>query len=259
MHDIDRTQLELGHEMQPTHHEAFEFQEFGHEVGHEFGGAHSEEMSEHDEMALAHELLAVHSEHEFEQFLGKFINRAVSTVGQIAQSPIGNAIGGVLKGVAKKALPMAGGALGGWIGGPLGARIGSGLATAAGQAMGLETEMHEEEHELAGARRFVRIANVTARQAATAAARGSDPRTAAMSAAMMAARRLAPGLVANPPGAASAPNPPTAMNGAGFAATYIPPSGSVAGSPVNASTIPLRRAMSGRWVRHGSRIILYGA
>src|SRR5215813_1789199 len=117
MHDIDRTQLEYTHEAGPFQHEEFEFQEF------ESGMMH-EELSEQEEIQLAHELLAVNNEQELEQFLGSFLKRAVSTVGQIAKSPLGKAIGGVLKSVAKKALPMAGTALGGWVGGPLGAKIG---------------------------------------------------------------------------------------------------------------------------------------
>ena len=114
MHDIDRTQLEYSHEAGPFQHEEFEFNEF------ESGMMH-EELSEHEEIQLAHELLSVTNEQELEQFLGSFLKRAVSTVGQIARSPIGQAIGGVLKGVAKRALPMAGAALGGYVGGPLGA------------------------------------------------------------------------------------------------------------------------------------------
>jgi len=159
MHDIDRTQLEYGHEAGPFQHEEFEFNEF------ESGMMH-EELSEHEEM----------------QFLGSFLKRAVSTVGQIARSPIGQAIGGVLKGVAKRALPMAGAALGGYVGGPLGAKIGTGLANAAGKAIGLEQESfgENEEMEFAGARQFVRLAADTARQAAAAVASGADPRAAVL-------------------------------------------------------------------------------
>ena len=49
MHDIDRTQLEYGHEAGPFQHEEFEFNEF------ESGMMH-EELSEHEEIQLAHEL-----------------------------------------------------------------------------------------------------------------------------------------------------------------------------------------------------------
>ena len=122
----------------PFQSEEFEFQEFER-------GPSEELMSENEEIQLAHELLAVNNEQELEQFLGDFIKKAVSTVGQAAKSPIGQAIGGALKGVARKALPMAGQALGGYIGGPLGAKIGTGLANAAGKAIGLEFEFGESE------------------------------------------------------------------------------------------------------------------
>src|SRR6185369_6726206 len=76
MHDIDRTQLEYSQEAGPFQQEEFELQEF--ELG-----AMAGEMSEQEEIQLAHELLAVNNEQELEQFLGSFIRRAVSTVGQI--------------------------------------------------------------------------------------------------------------------------------------------------------------------------------
>jgi len=224
MHDIDRTSLEFSQEAGPFQNEEFEFQEY------EFGAG---ELSEHEEIQLAHELLSVNNEQELEQFLGDFIKKAVSTVGQIAKSPVGQAIGGVLKGVAKKALPMAGAALGGYIGGPLGAKIGTGLANAAGKAIGLELEFGEsEELEVTGARTFVRLANDTAKQAAAAVANGVDPRTAAQNAAVNAARKFAPGLVGATAGAAQ-------MQSGGYAQHK-------------------RRPTSGRWVRQGHRILVYG-
>ena len=231
MHDIDRTQLEYTQEAGPFQSEEFEFQEFE-------GGMMHDELSENEEIQLAHELLAVNNEQELEQFLGDFLKKAVSTVSNIAKSPIGQAIGGVLKGVAKKALPMAGAALGGYIGGPLGAKIGTGLANAAGKAVGLEFEFGEnEELEFTGARQFVRLASDTAKQAVKAAAAGADPRAAAQAAAISAARRHAPGLVGATPMASP-------MMGAAAA----PMMGQMMG----------RRAASGRWVRHGRRIVVYG-
>src|SRR5215469_770149 len=207
MHDIDRTQLEFTQEMAPFQRDEFEFQEFG-----------QGEMSEQEEIQLAHELLAVNNELELEQFLGDFLKKAVSTVSQIAQSPIGQAIGGVLKGVAKKALPLAGSALGGYIGGPLGAKIGSGIANAAGKALGLQTEMQEAgELEFDGARQFVRLAADTARNAVAAAQSGIDPRKAAQTAAIAAASRIAPGLLSGGPGALTAARPATNLTAGGLA------------------------------------------
>jgi hypothetical protein len=241
MHDIDRTQLEFTQEMAPFQRDEFEFQEFG-----------QGEMSEQEEIQLAHELLAVNNEQELEQFLGDFLKKAVSTVSQIAQSPIGQAIGGVLKGVAKKALPMAGTALGGYIGGPLGAKIGSGLATAAGQALGLETEMQETgELEFDGARQFVRLAADTARNAVAAAQSGTDPRKAAQTAAIAAASRIAPGLLSGVTGALTAPRPATSLTAGGLAL------GQTMG-PAFGAALATRPGHSGRWVRRGHHIVLFG-
>jgi hypothetical protein len=239
MHDIDRTTLEYGQETGPYANEAFEFQEFG------GGGA----LSEHEEIQFAHELLAVNNEQEFEQFLGDFLSKAVSTVSNIARSPIGQAIGGVLKGVASKALPMAGTALGGFIGGPLGAKIGGGLANAAGKALGLEYEMQESgELEFDGARQFVRLAADTARNAVAQAQSGVDPRKAAQSAAIAAAMRIAPGLLT---GAAA---PGTSMSG------QVGVGGGMGGALASSMRpgAPGVPGHSGRWVRRGKHIVLFG-
>jgi hypothetical protein len=122
------------------------------------------------------------------------------------------------------------GALGGFIGGPLGAKIGSGLASAAGKAIGLEGEMEGGELEFEGARQFVRLAADTARNAVAAAQSGVDPRSAAQSAAVSAARRLAPALL----------------------------TGSSASMPVSGTVAGMVPGQSGRWSRHGRRIVLHG-
>ncbi len=54
MHDIDRTQLEYSQEAGPFQQEEFELQEFE-------SGAMAGEMSEQEEIQLAHELLAVNN------------------------------------------------------------------------------------------------------------------------------------------------------------------------------------------------------
>ena len=230
MHDIDRTTLDYNQPVPPFAHPSFETLEFGEVPG----------LSEHEEVQFAHELLGVNSELELEQFLGDFINKAVHAVSDIAHSPVGQAIGGVLKGVAKKALPMAGAALGGYVGGPLGAKIGTGLANAAGKAVGLEFETGDSgEAEFEGARQFVRLAADTTRNAVAAAHAGADPREAAHSAAVAAAKRLAPGLLA-----ATAALPLAHQPGPGLASS----------APTPGAGIP----QSGRWVRHGQHVVLLG-
>jgi hypothetical protein len=229
MHDFDRTQAEYAGEFPGFQGEQFEYGES--EWSPESGGT----FSESEEMELAAELLGVGSEAELDRFLGDLVSRATKAVGSFVRSPIGQAVGGVLKGVAKKALPMAGAAVGGYFGGPLGAKIGSGLANAAGGALGLEAEMSGEDREFEGAKQFVRLAAQTAANAA-AAPPGSDPRAVAQQAAVAAARQLAPGLLSG--GAGMAPSSggqrtPQATGGAG---------------------VP----RSGRWLRRGGKIVLYG-
>jgi hypothetical protein len=183
-------------------------------------------FSEADEMQLASELLGVSTEAELDQFLGSLIKKAGSAIGAAVRSPIGQAVGGVLKSAAKKALPLAGGALGGYLGGPLGAKIGSGLASAAGSALGLEAEsMAQEDREFEGAKQFVRFAANTVKNAATSPM-AANPAAAAQAAATTAAKQFLPGLVGQ-------------TAGAGIAAA--------AG-----------RGASGRWLRRGGKIVLYG-
>ena len=225
MHDIDRTQTEYSNEFSGPQGEHFEFGE--NEWSPEAGGT----FNEAEEMELATELLSVSNEGELDRFLGNLLSRATKAVGSFARSPVGQAVGGVLKGVAKKALPLAGGAIGSYFGGPLGAKIGSGLANAAGDALGLEGETAGEDREFEGAKQFVRLAGQTAATAASAP-QGADPRAVAQQAAMAAARQLAPGLLS--------------VNGS------APSSG--AQRPGTASG-----ARSGRWLRRGNKIVLYGA
>ena len=219
MHDIDRTQMEFSNEQ-------FEFGE--NEWSPEAGGS----FNEAEEMELATELLAVSNEGELDRFLGDLVSRATKAVGSFVRSPIGQAVGGVLKGVAKKALPLAGGAIGGYFGGPLGAKIGSGLANAAGSALGLEGEMANEDREFEGAKQFVRIAAQTAANAASAPA-SADPRAVAQRAATAAAMQHAPGLLSGGAGGGV----PSATQQFGAAAG----------------------ARSGRWLRRGNKLVIYGA
>ncbi|WP_431477579.1 hypothetical protein [Massilia eburnea] len=226
MHDTDRTTLEFGNETSYEGEYEFGEAEWGGEMGQQ--GM----LTEAEEMELASELLSVTNEAELEQFLGSFLKKAASFAGNVIRSPVGKAIGGALKGVAKKALPLAGGAIGGYFGGPLGAKIGSGLASAAGSAMGLEAEgeMSGEDREFDGARTFVKVAADTVNRAAQA--RGGDPRQIAMQAATAAVRQHAPGLLAR-------------------AGQQSGQGGQQAGMAA--------RGNSGRWVRQGRKIVIYGA
>jgi hypothetical protein len=131
-------------------------------------------ISEAEEEALALELLAVSSEEELDQFLGKLLKGAwkgIKKVGSVV-GKVAGPLGGVLKAVAKKALPFVGGALGSFIPIPgVGTAVGSALGGAVAKALELETGgMDTEEGELEMARRFVRIATTAAQQLAASPA-----------------------------------------------------------------------------------------
>jgi hypothetical protein len=264
MHDIDRTSLEFN---PGSNYEGgqFEFgqqewsgETFGETYGETYGEIYGETYGESifnevDEAELASELLQVTNEAELDRFLGNLLSRAARAVGQVARSPIGQAVGGVLKGVAKKALPMAGGAIGGYFGGPLGAKIGSGLASAAGSALGLEAESFEqEEREFEGAKQFVRLAGNTVKQAASAPPT-SDPRTIAQSAAIAAARQLAPGLLQT----MARQQTGTGMTGGMQTGMQTSAQGGLGGGVGGRGGFGQGRV--GRWVRRGNKIILFGA
>ena len=230
MHDIDRTQMEYSPEM-----EAYEQEQFGYGETEWEGEAEWEAetgvFSEAEEMELAAELLGVSSEGELDQFLGDLIKKAGRAVGQFVRSPVGQQIGGLLKGAAKKALPNVASTIGGYFGGPSGAQMGSQLASTASQIFGLELEgLSPEDQEFEAAKSFVQFAGEVAKNAASAPPT-ADPTAVAQSAAVTAARQMAPGLIAGAP--AMTPGKPCPSCGR-------------------------RRRSSGRWIRRGKWIVLLG-
>lgn len=194
------------------------------------GGMRGEVFNEQQEWELAMELLEVGNEAEFEQFLGDLLSKAGRAVGSFMGSPTGQALGGMLKSAAGKLLPMAGSAIGGYFGGPAGAQLGGQFARQAGSAFGLEAEAEEREWEAATT--FVRLAGDAVRNAA-AAPPNANPRAVAHHAMMQAAQAHAPGLI----GPAAGPE----FGGDG---PEVPPMG--------------RRGRSGRWIRRGGKIIVFG-
>jgi uncharacterized protein (DUF697 family) len=262
MHDIDRTQLEADHEM-----ENFEFENF------EFESEAEGVFNEMQEMELASELMEVQNEQELEQFLGDLIKKAGSAIGKVVKSPIGQAVGGMLKKVAKTAIPMAATAVGGMFGGPLGAKIGGSLGSMTTNALGLE--MESEDREFEGAKQFVRIAGQSVRNATKAPA-AADPRKTAQTAVAKAVRAVAPALLQTPP-----QGQPRAASPAQHHARYHAPSNGPAFAQA-ANNYPQQQpdyghfgghqehpddqepqshhghSRSGRWVRHGHKIVLIG-
>lgn len=229
MHDIDRIRLETQSEtgmFEVTPFEAEQF-EFGHaetsgfETGEVFG--------ETEQMELASELLEVTSEAELDRFLGDLISRAGRAVGKFVASPEGQAIGSILKGAAKQVLPGIGSAVGSYFGGPTGAKVGSDVASAAGRAFGLELEgLSGEDRDFEVARRYVSFAGDAVKNLASGRS-SQDPRAAADAAAVVAAKTFAPGLLS--PHQAGADSQTSAFSPSGH---------------------------SGRWMRRGNKIILYG-
>jgi len=131
-------------------------------------------------------------------------------------------LGGILKKVAKVALPIAGKAAGAFFGGPVGASIGGSLGKAASSMFEINTEgMTAEEQDFEVARRFIRFANA----ASTAVARIPDGKANDSTVKQVVkdvAKKHAPGLFRTQP------------------------------------TSRYYGGQSGRWVRRGNKVILYG-
>lgn len=159
------------------------------------GGEQESPLGELEEFQLAAELLEVSNEEELEQFLGNLLKNVARRTGGFLRSRTGRALGGILKNVAKAALPVAGGALGSVVPGfgtAVGARLGS-LASQLFEAEPGELAAEAEDEEFEVARRFVRVAATSARNAGRAPRRAS-PQAVARASVLAAARRSAPGL-----------------------------------------------------------------
>jgi uncharacterized protein (DUF697 family) len=239
-------------------------------------------LNEAQEVELATELLEVSSEAELEQFLGNVFKKVVSGVGKFVRSPVGRALGGVLKSVAKKALPVVGGALGSMVAPGIGTAIGSKLGSLAGGLFEIQTEgMNQEQAEFEVARRVVRLAAASARNAAAASPNPAvNPRTVARAAMTRAARQYAPGIyramVRSLRSGLSAPGRPPAWRAKspyGVAAPVrtaspseptVAPYGPAPYGPAVLAAEPApfgvapNGGLSGRWVRRGRRIIVIG-
>ena len=188
-------------------------------------------FSAEQEQELAAELLAVSSEGELDHFLGKLFRKVAPIAGKILSGPVGQQLTGLLKSTAKKALPLAGRAIGGYFGGTKGGDIGAQAGNLAGRIFGLELEgMSYEDQEFEAAQRFVRLAGSAAQKAAQGPSKAPAPQ-AARAALASAARVHAPGLLR-----------PLADSAALVTVAGPGP----------------RRRMSGRWVRRGKNILLFG-
>jgi hypothetical protein len=181
-------------------------------------------LTEEDQMDLAAELMEMESEEDFENFLGDLISKGVGAAGKFIDSPTGQALGGVLKDAAKQLLPVAGQAVGTYFGGPTGGQVGGALGSAASNLFEAETE----EQEWEAANTFIRVAVDTINHAAQAHP-GAHPHVVARNALTEATQRHAPHLL-----------------------DAMPHGGR------EWSEGRHHRNHSGRWARHGRRIIVFG-
>ncbi|MCE7987624.1 MAG: hypothetical protein DYG89_41195 [Caldilinea sp. CFX5] len=178
MHDIDRTQLEMGWET-----DEYTPDEFGFETEEEQYGESMMEsaLSEADEMELAAELLEVASEAELDQFIGTLIMS--SPFKHISRSSQGRLLGGALKSIAKRVLSFDGGA------------PNSLVAVPSGRMFGLELEgLSAEDQEFEVARQYVRLADEATTRVGMAAPTAS-PQALVQEALVGAAEMYAPGLL----------------------------------------------------------------
>jgi hypothetical protein len=168
--------------------------------------------------------------------------RTVSrAAGQFARSDTGRALGGILKDAARQALPIVGGAVGGWVSPNGGRSAGRRFAEQAGAALGLELEgLSPQDKEFAAARQFSRFVAEAIRRALATPPNIPAP-VAAASAVRAAAQRFAPGLSGVASGRSAAP---------------VTPSAALAGMPGSAP--PPASATTGRWVRQGNSVVLFG-
>jgi uncharacterized protein (DUF697 family) len=152
-------------------------------------------FNETDQLELASELLAVQSEYELDQFLGKLIKKAKRALKSVAKIAVPGPLAGMLKKVAKVALPIAGGIAGGTFAPGIGNIIGKKLGGAAANMFELELEgLSAEDQEFEKARAFVRFAG-NAVNRSTLLRKPVTPAKRANVAFRHAARRYAPGLL----------------------------------------------------------------
>jgi uncharacterized protein (DUF697 family) len=197
-------------------------------------------LTEQQESELASQLMEISSEDELDYFLPALIGLGAQLLPGLIKgisglfggknhelSPSrGSALEGELKDIAKVALPLLGSAVGSIVPG-IGTAIGGALGSALGGLFESELEgLAPEDKAFEQARRFVRLATTASQKAATIPAH-VDPASAAQAAVRAAVQSLAP--KAGRPRVAAA-----------------------------ASEVEGSRGPSGRWIRRGNKIVLYG-
>jgi len=208
MHDLDRTlqEMEFEEELEYSDNGEYEYED---EFETEYDDEYEDEFeydneiaispfSEEEEMELATELLAITSEEELDQFLGRLVKRAWRGVKKFGKSKIWRGIKKGLRGVAKVALPIAGKVAGSFFGGPVGGKIGGKLGSWASRLFEMELEgLSPEDQEFEIARRFVRLAGSSAVHAVRAPS-SAPVKAVVKSSIKKAAKKHAPGLLKKP-------------------------------------------------------------
>ncbi|MET3771792.1 hypothetical protein AB0P28_03610 [Pseudarthrobacter sp. NPDC089323] len=227
----------------------------------EFSGYEGEQDNEENlESELAMELLSISSEEELDQFLGKLARSVVRNASKFVKSPIGRALGGALKSVAKKALPIVGGAIGSFVAPGVGTAIGSKLGSLAGGLLEVEEaeSMDEAEAEEEAARRYIRFARASYRNAARTPV-SVPPGAAARAAATAAARRYAPSLLRARQASRRRYRGGTRIYGDQYAgAVWGAPDEGWDSQSDGGNGGANGRADEGRWIRRDGRVILLG-
>jgi uncharacterized protein (DUF697 family) len=232
------------------------FETYEYEQEGEYG-----ELGSEMETELAAELLEITNEQELEQFLGDI----VKSVGSFIRGPVGQAVGGVLKQVAKTALPAVGGALGSFVAPGIGTAIGSQLGSMASSALGEYEVAGEQEFEVA--RKVVQLAQASAQHAASAPP-DVPPQAVAEQAVARAAQQVMPGIrlggggpqmeqmeqMEQEYGHGRRGSRGYRSRGYGTYGTY----GVYGGDGDDGGYDEGPSARTGRWVRRGRRIILFG-
>jgi uncharacterized protein (DUF697 family) len=210
------------------------------------------ELGSEMETELAAELLEINNEQELEQFLGDI----VKSVGSFIKGPVGQAVGGVLKQVAKTALPAVGGALGSFVAPGIGTAIGSQLGSMAGSALGEYEVAGEQEFEVA--KKVVQLAQAAGQHAASAPP-DMPPQAVAEHAVARAAQQVMPGVRLDGGGREMEQEYGHGRRGRGSRQRGYGTSGVYGGYDGNDGGYDDGpRSYTGRWVRRGRRIILFG-
>ena len=241
MKNPSRAETELSPEL-----ESASFAPFEAERGSGFPVADGAEspFSEAEETELVAELLEVRAPRQFDQFLGRLIQRATRAAGGGGASRLGRVLGGILKGVARTALPASGVAVGGFA--PLSSQAQAPGGTVEGAPFDSEMgELDPVDREFEAARRFVRFAGSAAGRAARMHPK-VPPRQAVRHAVVAAARRHVPRLLRRRK-RWRGPRP----------AVYAPAVYTIEGQPsLTCSESSTQQCSCGRLIRHGRNVLV---